>query len=258
MSDRLFDSLPDIRSRLSNASHWLLGLDFDGTLAPLVDHPDGVHFAPRMERLIQTLAARPNISVAIVSGRERTDLASRVGIPGLIYAGNHGLDIDGPGMSYVEPTAFRSIPAMQSLAGALDERLRGIAGVFVENKGLTLSIHYRQVAPAEHEEVHRRVQGMLARAGQPLVLTTGVKVYEIRPRTHWNKGAALGWIRDQIGKTEIALIYIGDDTTDEDAFRALADGVTIRVGFTEGTAARYYAESQSEVGAFLEWLASYE
>lgn len=258
MSARLFDSLPDIGRQLRKAPHWLLGLDFDGTLAPLVDHPNGVHFAPRMQRLIQTLAARPSMSIAIVSGRERTDVSSRVRIPGLIYAGNHGLDIDGPGMSFIEPTAFQSIPAMQSLASALAERLQGIAGAIVENKGLTLSIHYRQVAPAEHEEVRRRVEGMLADVDQPLVLTTGARVYEIRPRTNWNKGAALGWIRDQIGKPDIALIYIGDDTTDEDAFRVLTDGVTIRVGNSERTAARYYAESQSEVGAFLEWLASIE
>jgi trehalose 6-phosphate phosphatase len=253
MSDRLFDELPRIQEWLADAPHWLLGLDFDGTLVPLADHPGQVHLSEQTRQLIQGLAIRPKLSIAIISGRDRADLQARVGIRNLIYAGNHGLDIEGPGFSYIDPTATACVPALTSLATTLAERLQPVPGAFVENKGLTLSVHYRQVSDAEHEEVRRIVHGVLASSDHPFVLVNGDKVYEIRPRTSWNKGTALVWIREQLGLPGAGLIYIGDDATDEDAFKEPA-GITIRVGNVPDTAARYHVDSQSDVRTFLEWL----
>ena len=81
-------------------------------------------------------------------------------------------------------------------------------------------------------------------------------VYEIRPRVNWNKGAAAGRIREHLGKKDALAIYVGDDVTDEDAFAALADGITIKVGVTPETTARYHLDRQEDVQTFLEWLAT--
>ena len=193
--------------------------------------------------------------MAIVSGRDRTDLQARVGIPGVVYAGNHGLDISGPGFVYVEPTAASHSEALRELAQTLAARLESIAGVIVEYKGLTISVHYRQVAESAYEEVRRIVHATLAGMSHPFVLGAGEKVHEIRPRVYWNKGTAVTWIRAQLGSPEPLPIYVGDDTTDEDAFAALRDdGITIKVGQAAETAARYTVADPAEVQKFLEWL----
>jgi trehalose 6-phosphate synthase/phosphatase len=126
----------------------------------------------------------------------------------------------------------------------------------VENKGLTVSVHYRQVAAGDAEEVRSIVQSALASPDCPFHLTMGNKVYEIRPRVHWNKGTAVGWIKEQIGKPDALVIYLGDDMTDEDAFAAFPDGITAKVGIPSETIALYQMEGPAEVLRFLEWLES--
>jgi trehalose 6-phosphate phosphatase len=124
----------------------------------------------------------------------------------------------------------------------------------VEDKGLTLSIHHRQVGPADDEQVRRTVHTVLAGTDHPFHLTTGNKVYEIRPRVYWNRGSAVGWIKDQLGRPDALTVYLGDDVTDEDVFVAHPGEVTIRVNEPSETAAHYHVESPSEVRRFLEWL----
>jgi trehalose-phosphatase len=255
MSRRLLDALNDIRPRLGGAPYLLLALNFDGILAPLVDNPALAVLDPGMDQLLQALADRPEMSVAILSGRERADLQARIKIPGLIYAGNHGLEISGPGVLFVEPGAASHRDALQELSTALTARLQAIPGVWVEDKGLSLSVHYRQAAEADWEEVRRVVNSVLAGSNHPPQLTQGEKMFEIRPRLYWNKGAATLWMRKQLGQPDALVIYLGSDVTDEDAFTALADHLTVRVGPPAEGAAHYYLEGPAEVQAFLRWLA---
>ena len=195
------------------------------------------------------------MALAIVSGRDRTDLHRRIGIPGLIYVGNHGLDIGGPGYVFVEPTAAAHSEELRGLADVLTERLKGIEGVIVEYKGLTISVHYRLVADAACDEVRRVVHATLAASSHPFVLGMGEKVHEIRPRVNWNKGTAVNWLRQQLGQPEVLPIYVGDDVTDEDAFAAIrTDGITVKVRKDTETAAQYTLEDPAEVRKFLEWL----
>jgi trehalose 6-phosphate phosphatase len=250
----LFDDIDEIAGRVARAPHLILFLDFDGTLALIVAEPALAGLSPHMERVLRTLTGHPNVSVAVISGRDRADLQSRMPIPGLIYAGNHGLEINGHGFLFVEPTAAQCTQAMKELAGEIARRVHDIEGALVEDKGLTLSVHYRLVREEKVDEVRRAVHAVLAASNHPFQLTTGDKVYEIRPRVYWDKGTAVEWIRQQLDRPGALAIYVGDDATDEDGFAALPDGITVRVGGCGETAAQYSLEDTAEVRKLLEWL----
>src|SRR5258708_23068160 len=100
MSQPLFDALSEVAERIRQAPHCLLCLDFDGTLAPFVPDPGDAFLPPAIDRTLRDLAGHDSLALAIVSGRDRADLQGRVGIPGVIYAGNHGLDISGSGFVF--------------------------------------------------------------------------------------------------------------------------------------------------------------
>jgi trehalose-phosphatase len=222
----------------------------------MASEPNLAALSPHMDRVLRSLAEQPVVSLAILSGRERADLQGRIGIPGLVYAGNHGLEIQGPGFIFVEPAAAQCTEAVKELAAELRRKLHDIEGALVEDKGLTLTVHYRLVPDTRVEDVRRVVHSILAASNHPFQLTSGEKAYEIRPRLYWNKGTAVEWIRQQLDKPGALAIYVGDDHTDEDAFAALPDGITIRVGGSGETAARYTLADTAEVRRFLEWLDS--
>jgi trehalose-phosphatase len=254
MSQPLFDSMPEVGDRILGASHLLLCVDYDGTLTHFVANPVGARLSPQMERSLLALAENKTVSLAIFSGRDRADLQGRLEIANIIYVGNHGLEISGPGFMFVEPAAAQRTDTLQELAAQLTTKLQAIEGAQVEYKGLTVSVHYRQVAAEAVDEVRRLVHATLAGAVHPFMLTQGDKVYEIRPRVYWNKGTAVKWILQQLGKPDALPIYVGDSTTDEDAFTAISEGITIKVRPTQDSAARYSLESPAEVRKFLEWV----
>jgi trehalose-phosphatase len=255
MSQPFFDAQEEVGARIRVAPRCLLCLDFDGTLAEFVGNPDEARLPPQTELALRALAGRDGLSLAVVSGRDRSDLQRHIGIPGLIYAGNHGLDISGPGFAFVEPAAASRVAELHELAGELTARLQGIEGAIVEDKGLTLSIHYRMVAEPAVEEVRRLVHAALAGTNHPFVLVAGEKVYEIRPRVSWTKASAVAWIRERLGKPDPLPIYVGDDATDEDAFAALReDGISVKVRTGGETAANYSLDGPVEVRKFLQWL----
>lgn len=241
---------------VARASHLLVCLDFDGTLAPLVDDPAGAVLPVHVGRLVQALSEHPRVSVAIVSGRERVDLQTRVGIPGLVYAGNHGLEISGPGFVFIEPTALASCDQLKELTADLAARLQTVPGAVVENKGLTLTVHHRRVPSEQWEDLRRIVHAGLAQTSYPFLLTTGSQSYEVRPRVPWHKGTAVEWIRDRLGLRHALIVYVGDDQTDEDAFGRVRDGITVKVGLEGETAAQYRLPGSAQVPTFLEWLSA--
>jgi trehalose-phosphatase len=256
MSKPLFDAIHEVEERILNTTHVLLCLDYDGTLTHFVPNPPDASLSTQMERILVSIAEHGHASLAIISGRQRADLQGRVSIPGVIYAGNHGLEISGPGYLFVEPAAAENATAVHELAEQLSAKLTSIPDVFVENKGLTISVHYRNVPPGDWDEVRRLLHATLASLKHPFVLNVGDKVFEIRPRVYWNKGSAVAWIQEKLGKTEVLTIYVGDDVTDEDAFTALPDGITVKVGDASNTAARYSLDGPQEVRKFLEWVDS--
>lgn len=251
----LFDHLSDVAQALSAAGQVFLFLDFDGTLAPIVDEPAAASMSPKTKEQLISLAQRPRFLVAVISGRALSDLQPRVGLPELFYAGNHGLEIAGPGLRFVQPDARERVPALQELSRSLETRLRDIAGARVDNKGLTVTVHYRQARDQDREEIRRIVQEAVASTGDLFRVSEGLKALEIRPRVNWNKGAAAQWILESSGRGDALPVYLGDHATDEDAFSALAAGITVRIGPTAETSAQYQLEYQEAVGEFLAWLA---
>jgi trehalose 6-phosphate phosphatase len=205
------------------------------------------------------LVYHPHYRVAIVSGRALVDLRARVDGTALYLAGNHGLEIVGPGAAYRHPEASRLQPQLATLARALRQDLEEIPGAWVEDKGLTLTVHFRSVperfVPLIQLQVLRRVHSALE-AGE-LALRTGKAVLEVRPQVQWGKGEAMRWIIEHMRLERPArrgfAVYMGDDETDEDAFHALdTTGLGVVVGDNRlYSSAHYCVESVEQTTQFL-------
>ena len=137
----LFDVWNKVSQRLKSAKHVLFLSDLDGTLTPIMDRPELATLAPETRKMLRALAKNKRYTVGIVSGRALTDLKRTVDVEGIIYAGNHGLEIEGFGSDFLEPIAEEMRPFFQILTQVLSATFRGNKGVFVEDKGLTLSVH---------------------------------------------------------------------------------------------------------------------
>ena len=162
MTQPLFDVMHLVGDRIAQAAHRLLCVSYDGTLTHFAAMPEGAALSPQMDRVLQSLAGHEALTLAIFSGRDRTDLQSRVNLPGVIYAGNHGLEISGPGQLFVEPGAAARTEALQALAASLTTQLELIEGVTVEFKGLTISVHF---SPAGGEPLGGRAPRCPRRPG---------------------------------------------------------------------------------------------
>ena len=259
--------LPDAMDRIdvlhaarAEAGSLLLGLDFDGTLAPIVPQPEEAALLPESRVALDMLAARGDTHIALVSGRSLEDLRRRIVLDRVYYAGNHGLEIEGPDVHRVHEEADAARGALGRLARDLERALAPVSGAIVEDKGLTLSVHFRRVEnPAETERVRDTVREC-ARGHSAVRLTDGKKVIEIRPDVDWNKGRAFRFLRatleDRFGRGPA--IFIGDDRTDEDAFRELGDtDCSIIVGDPpqHESIAQSGLRSPAQVAEFLRLLA---
>lgn len=238
----------------------VLLLDFDGTLAPIAERPELATMPDRTRRALDRLMAMQGVTVAVVSGRGLADVRERAGIPDIAYAGNHGMEIEGAGLHRIHPEAAAARPELEAVAAIIEPALEGIDGTFLEDKGLTLSIHYR-LAPGHAEEVREIVlEAAGGRAG--LAVTEGKMVIEVRPRVEWHKGRAVLFLLDQMRPPRDApVLYLGDDRTDEDAFRALqgwgsaSEGILIAEDPSAESAASSYLRDPAEVGALFDALA---
>jgi trehalose 6-phosphate phosphatase len=242
----------------------VLFLDYDGTLAPIVEDPAAAQMGAAVQHVLTALAQHPRYRIGIVSGRALADLRTRVEGRELYLAGNHGLEIEGPGICYQHPDVCQLRPELDALGQAMKGDLEAIPGAWVEDKGLTLSVHFRRVPAARVPEVKARLlkhAGPGIDAGR-LTLRTGQAVLEIRPHVEWTKGEAVHWILEQVRMERPAAnmlaLYLGDDDTDEDAFRILAStDVGIVVGNDRhGSAAQFYVESTAEVEQLLTVLST--
>jgi len=255
-----FDSWEPFVADVRAAAHVLFLSDYDGTLTPIVSRPEEAILPPAVREKLAALAAKPAFSVGIISGRALNELRGLVGINGIYYAGNHGLEIEGPGLKFISPGAEAAQALIRELNGQLSASLGGITGVIVEDKGLSLSVHYRLVREGEEDKVtdiFRQVTSPYLGAGK-IRVTSGKKVWEVRPPVDWHKGKAVGTINDKIKLLlrvgQLLTIYLGDDNTDEDAFRVLhrQQGWGILVGGDNpASSAGYFLDSTSEVEAFL-------
>lgn len=256
---------------LDRVEHWVrawahhgrlvLLLDFDGTLAPIVDRPEQARMPDETRVAVRRLLGC-GADVAVVSGRGLADARERVAIAEIAYAGNHGMEIEGPDIHQVHPEAAAARPVLQRVAGEIGRDLQDVDGAIVEDKGLTLSIHFRLVSEADEDRVRNAVRAATA-DHRELRVTEGKKVLEVRPRVDWHKGRAVEFLLERLelpGGTPV--LYIGDDRTDEDAFEALrqrsdggGEGILVSGTPPGDSAAAAYVRSPAEVAELLDALA---
>ncbi|XP_065223859.1 uncharacterized protein Tps1 isoform X1 [Planococcus citri] len=234
-------------------------LDYDGTLAPIAPHPDLAILPNETKCVLERLANTPDVFVAIVSGRNVNDVKEKVGIEGLTYAGNHGLEILHPdGSRFVHPMPQEFEGKVKDLLKALQDQVCK-DGAWVENKGALLTFHYRETPPDVRPE-------LVAKA-QQLIQANGFKAgqahcaIEAKPPVHWNKGRASIYIlRTAFGldwSERVRIIYAGDDVTDEDAMQALKGmAATFRVTQSQiiRTAAERRLPNTDSVLTMLKWV----
>jgi len=208
-------TLTEAVDRLMSGDRVLVGIDFDGTLAPIVDHPDDAVPDQRALDLLEDLAKRRDIDVAVVSGRALEDLRLRLGdVPGATLMGEHGNDIGGN--SPEDPLIAEATAIIEELAYSL--------GATVERKNKSVTFHYRNLPEEASERSLDRIRAW-AEHREGVKVLEGKQVIELSTATR-NKGDA---IRELAGPGRV--IYIGDDTTDETVFEVLGpDDIGVKVG----------------------------
>ena len=256
----LASTFADLTEGLSSGGSLLLLTDYDGSLTPIVDEPADARLSREARDDLRALARSPRVRVAVVSGRALADLRGRVSVKGVIYAGCHGLEIEGRGLSFRHPDAEKRRVALAGVARVLGERTAAIPGMIVEAKGLAVAVHFRQVAREDLPLATFEVEQAVAQAGADLRIFRGHEVLEVLPAVDWNKGRCALWIWSRIGPSlprPAMMLYMGDDSTDELAFRALAGkAVTVRVGRPgEPTSAGYRFAQVHQVLRLLSALA---
>ncbi|MEO1060344.1 MAG: trehalose-phosphatase [Actinomycetota bacterium] len=246
-SDALWDAIGDREPAVF--------LDYDGTLTPIVEHPDLAVLSPEAKAVLEELAT--TTTVGILSGRDVVDVIDKIAVDGIYYAGSHGFDIRSPDGQAVGGDLSRFDAFLPELDGAeaeLRAQLADVPGSNVERKRFAIAVHYRQVPESHHQQV-ADVVAQVAPAHPTLRVAGGKMIFEVRPDIEWDKGTALDWLLSEmdLDRSDVAPIYIGDDVTDEDGFRALEGrGIGIVVGReTRTSRATFALDDTDEVRELL-------
>jgi alpha,alpha-trehalase len=261
---RTVENVPSVRDHWSEiearirAAEPVVFLDYDGTLTPIVPDPDQAFLDEQMREAVAMLSKR--IPVAVVSGRDLRKLREFVGLESVYYAASHGFEFAGPtGFHEIVEGAQAYQDELDRAQSALDVALKDIPGHSIERKAFAMAVHFRRVADADVAAVERAVDDVIA-AHPRLRKGGGKKVFEILPAMRWDKGEAVSSLLERMGldPDKALAIYVGDDLTDEDAFRILGTrgvGVVVRDG-ARRTSAGYGLPGPEDVRGFLTRLAT--
>ena len=260
--NNFFDHWSDVKKTFEDKDI-LLFLDYDGTLTPIVERPELAILSRETKEVLEKLIKNERFKIFIVSGRALADVKKLVGIDTIVYLGNHGFEIEGAGIDFGNFPFERFREILEYLKWEINKELISLKGAFVEDKGLGLSVHYRMLN-SRNESIFEIFFDRITRefaSRNEIRIVPGKKVFEIRPPIAWDKGGAILWLlkahEEAMNNQKAVVIYIGDDQTDEDAFKALSKiAVTIHVGNPQSTAAGYFLESPQEVTKFLGYLAA--
>lgn len=249
-----FNKWDDFARAVKNKSKILLLFDFDGTLTSIVGEPKKVKLSSSIRGYIRKLSKNRRVEIGIVSGRELKDIMDLVGVKGIYYAGNHGLEVKGPKDLFIHPSYKRYNPYVKKIAAILRRNISGIEGAILEYKRLSLSLHYRLVPPKnipKLKSIFRRITMPYIKSGKVRV-TKGKKVLEVRPPVFWDKGKAVKMIEKMTGKKDVIKVFVGDDLTDEDAFKVLRKkDFAIRVVKKRRSYASYFLKNPGEMRRLL-------
>jgi trehalose 6-phosphate phosphatase len=201
----------------------------------IVRDPEKVVLTDAAREALAGLSRREDTSVAVVSGRPLSFLRRRVDLPAVTFAGNHGLEVAGPGLRFRHPEAVAARPVLLQAKKAWADLLPRFPGGLVEDKGMSVTFHYRQVVPALQEKARRGALAAVKKTGDSglVKITGGKKVVEVRPPVAWGKGEALTYLLDRWGYRRGAdlVVVLGDDETDRDMFAPVrSSGLAVFVG----------------------------
>jgi trehalose-phosphatase len=239
--------------------------DYDGTLTDFHENPAMPWPSSDTLRLISRLARRPDVSLGFVSGRRLEDLRARTTLSEDPYlaehtylAGLHGLEIACNGQRWQHPRLEAARDQMRGLAASLEALAMGVNGLLIENKGVSVAAHVRGVPEADRE----KALSLVDHDAEPWIAAGSARrlwgnlVLEFLPSVAWHKGDATRWIVEDVERRSGApawVVFVGDDVTDEDAFRSIERGIGVLVGQRE-SAARFQLDSPKDVAALLAWL----
>ncbi len=245
----LFASWQNVASRLHKANRVALLLDFDGTLVNLQSRPGQVRLRKPVRRVLNRLAHDPRFFVVVISGRTLADVRRRVGVLGATYLGLFGWEWEGGTVA----ANMRAKHRIEKAKMAVRTAIRDLPGIWIEDKGLTFVVHFR----GARRPVIQRASHALSIALRPfrpwLRVIPGKKSWEMLPSVIRGKGEAVSVLMARLPQSTLP-IYAGDDMADESAFRALRRGITVHVGKSMRTRARFRLRNPQEVLRFLEKL----
>ena len=259
----LFENIQTVDALLKAREKTILLTDFDGTLTPIRKHPDLAALSEEIRQTLIKFTQDKAIFLGIITGRSLKQIKKLVNIPEILYVANHGIEIEGPGIHYVSKEARKARYILWHIYMRFFKSFRHIEGVYLEDKGYTISVHYRLVKKAKDVEFIANSITNITKPyieGKILSLSTGKMVYEIRPPVKWNKAITIQWLLTNYFPLEFGenalLVYLGDDKADIEVFYSLrGKGLTIFVGNPLDTStAEYYVHSPEEVKVFLEHL----
>jgi trehalose-phosphatase len=221
--------------RIAAAPRAFWFVDFDGTLVGIRRDPEKVALGAEARDAVAGISGRENTRIAVISGRPLAYIRRQVALQDVVCAGNHGLEIRGPGVSFLHPEASDARPGLLRVKKEWTALLPRFRGALVEDKSLSVTFHYRRVRPSLAEEARKEALAAARRTGgeEGLRITGGKMVVEVRPSVEWGKGEALRYLLGRWGycrDTDLAVV-IGDDETDRDMFAAVQSaGLAIFVG----------------------------
>ena len=248
-----------ILNKIISCERIILFLDYDGTLVPIKKHPALAIISIKQIKILKNLIKSKNVFPILVSGREYSDIKRLVPIKNLIIASNHGFRITNGRENWIHPKVKALLPEIKKILRTLKSKLKSFPGAMVEDKKITITVHYRNAKISSVPAIKEIVEEIIKPASSKLKLTEGKKVFEIKPNIRWNKGEAVTRILkiERLRKKEAIIVFIGDDKTDEDAFERLdGRGITIRVGYSGDSSAKYFLKNTNEVRKFLETIES--
>lgn len=254
----LYDNLrKKIAQKISEAPHVFFLFDYDGSLTPLMPKPELAKMKESTRKFLDNISKIPKFSVGIITGRKISEIRSIVQLDHIIYAGNHGLELEGPDFKYVHAKTKEFKRILHEVSAEIRPLAKNFPQTFLEDKEFTLTYHYRLLSNARVPDLIKEFSKIVAPwvADKKIKILEAKKAIEVRPNINWNKGSAVRWIL--LHEDPMSLpIYFGDDKTDEHAFKAVNDrGYSIRIGYEKESAAQYYLKSVYEVEEFLSFLA---
>ncbi len=245
----------EVSQKLKSANGVLIFLDFDGTLSPIVTNFKDASIAfPKAMDTLKKISSLNGVFVMIVSGRKLKSLKEKIDLPSLNYAGNHGLEWIINGVYDRYPFNERIVDSLNEVKKIYNRLSKEYEGIFIEDKSMSLSLHYRNLKNISEENFIEVFYKSVKKIKNENIIEfiEGKKVIDARPKIEWNKGQIVNMVSQQIpGRLTIA---IGDDTTDEDMFKKITNGLAIRVGEGDASRAEYYLENIEDVYRFLNYI----